>query len=158
MRKTALSIALAAGLLGPSLASAQASVEFRVELPVVLPRLVVISPGVQVVPEVDEEVFFSDGYYWVRRDNGWYRSRSHRSGWVLVGPRYVPARLVQLPPGKYRRWRPGPPAPAAYREDRKERHERWREDRKERREEMREDRKEEHEREKERRKRGKHGD
>ena len=152
MRTTALSVALIAALFAPSLVSAQATVEFRIELPVVLPRLVVVSPGVEVVPDVDEEVFFTDGYYWVRRDDRWYRSRSHRSGWVLVGPRYVPARLVKLPPGKYRRY------PAAYREERKERREDWREDRKERREEMREDRKEAREREKERRKHGKHGD
>jgi hypothetical protein len=122
LKKTVLSIAAAA--LAPALASAQgASVEFRIDLPVVLPQLVVVSPGVQVVPDVDHEVFFVDGWYWVRHDNGWYRSRSHRSGWVLVGPRAVPARLVKIPPGKYRRWKPAP-APAAYRERGDDRHER----------------------------------
>lgn len=132
MRKITVPIVVAVALLGPSLAAAQgASVEFRVDLPAVLPRLVVVSPGVQVVPEVDQEVFLVDGWYWVRHDNGWYRSRSHRGGWVLVGPRGVPARLVKIPPGKYRRFRPVPaparPAPAMYRErddDRRDGHER----------------------------------
>ncbi len=115
-----LSIVVAAAL-APALASAQgASVEFRLDLPVVLPQLVVVSPGVQVVPDVDHEVFFVDGWYWVRQDAGWYRSRSHRGGWVLVGPRAVPSRLVSIPPGKYRRWKP---APAAYRERGDDRHE-----------------------------------
>jgi hypothetical protein len=127
MRKTALSITLAAAFLSPSDASAQASasVELRLALPVIVPQLVVVSPGVQVIPDVDEEVFFVDGFYWVRHDRGWYRSRSHRAGWVLVGPRGVPARLVQLPPGKYRRWKPAKvaPAPVVYRERGQGRHE-----------------------------------
>ena len=95
-------------LVAPGLALGQASVSagIRINLPVVLPQLVVISPGVQVVPEVDEEVFLVDGYYWVRRDDGWFRSRTHRSGWVMVPGRAVPARLVEIPRGKYRRWVP----------------------------------------------------
>jgi hypothetical protein len=107
MRK--LLLALAASIL-PALASAQvsatAAVRLNLELPVVLPQLVVITPGVQVVPDVDEEVFFLDGFYWVRQPKGWYRSRSHRHGWVLVPARGVPARLVAIPAGKYKRYKP----------------------------------------------------
>jgi hypothetical protein len=90
----------------PSTSRAEASVSIHFDLPVVLPQLVVVSPGVQVVPEVEEEVFFVDGFYWVRRDHTWYRSRSHRSGWVLVPARVVPQRIGGLPPGKYKRWKP----------------------------------------------------
>jgi hypothetical protein len=104
MRLLALAVAALIGL--PALAQAQASVDIRIALPVVLPGLVVVSPGVQVVPEVDEEVFFTDGYYWVRRDHAWYRSRVHTGGWVLVPVRAVPARLVKVPPGHYKRWKP----------------------------------------------------
>jgi hypothetical protein len=104
MRTLALALAAAFGL--PALARAQASVDIHFALPVVLPALVVVSPGVQVVPEVDEEVFFTDGYYWVRRDDRWYRSRVHTGGWVLVPGRAVPARLVKVPPGHYKRWKP----------------------------------------------------
>jgi hypothetical protein len=70
---------------------------------------------------MDEEVFFVDRYYWIRRDGGWYRSPSHRGGWVLVPARAVPGRLVKIPPGHYKHWKGerGRPAPAAY-----ERHER----------------------------------
>lgn len=109
MRK--LILALAVSVL-PALASAQvgasasASVSLHLDLPVVLPALVVVTPGVQVVPEVEEEVFFVDGWYWVRQPSGWYRSRSHRSGWVLVPARAVPARLVAIPSGKYKRYKP----------------------------------------------------
>jgi hypothetical protein len=111
MRTIILALAVLIGL--PAVARAQASVTLQLNLPVVLPALVVVSPGVQVVPDVDEEVFFVDGYYWVRRGGGWYRSRSHRSGWVLVPARGVPGRIAGVPPGKYKHWKP---VPAAYRD------------------------------------------
>ena len=104
MRTTALFLAALLGL--PGIAAAQASVYIHFDIPAVLPRLVVVSPGVQVVPECREEVFFHDGWYWVRRDNYWYRSRNHRGGWVVVPGRQVPPRLVGLPPpGHYRNWK-----------------------------------------------------
>lgn len=125
MRTIALTLAALIGL--PSVASAQASVDIHFDLPVVLPRLVVVSPGVQVVPEVREEVFFHDGWYWVRRDDFWYRSRHHRGGWVVVPGRQVPSRLVAVgPPGHYRNWK-------AEKEERKAERKAWKEARKERR-------------------------
>jgi hypothetical protein len=106
MRTLLAAAALAATLVIPRPASAQVQVSVHIDLPVVLPALVVIEPGVQVVPQVNEEVFFVDGYYWVRRDTGWYRSHDHRSGWVVIDSRKVPARLVKYPPGHYRQWDP----------------------------------------------------
>ena len=107
MRKTILAIAFAFTVL-PAAARAQvrASAGIQIDFPVVLPPLVVVSPGVQVVQDFDEEVFYTGGYYWVRRDGGWYRAPNHRARWVLVPPPAVPARLVKLPPGQYRRWKP----------------------------------------------------
>jgi len=85
-------------------------------LPVVLPQLVVVSPGIQVVPGVQEEVFFVDGFYWARRDRVWYRSPSHTGGWVVMPGRGVPPGLARIPPGKYKNWKGGRAvAPAAYR-------------------------------------------
>ena len=84
MRK--LTLALAGALLLPAIADAQirASAGFSIDLPVVLPQLVVIQPGIQVVPECDHEVFYTSGYYWVRERDVWYRSRSHRGGWTVA--------------------------------------------------------------------------
>jgi len=149
MRAIALVLSLVAL---PGLAQAQASVQFSVNLPVVLPPLVVVEPGVRVVPDVEEEIFYVDGFYYVRRGPVWYRSRTHRGGWAYVEPRFVPARIVRIPPGQYRRWHPHPaeyrPAPAprpvpgsaVYRREQLE-HER----RDERREERREEKREHHE-------------
>jgi hypothetical protein len=131
MRTIALTLAALIGL--PAVASAQASVDIHFDLPVVLPRLVVVSPGVQVVPEVREEVFFHDGWYWVRRDEYWYRSRNHRGGWVLVPVRQVPPRLVSVgPPGHFRNWK-------AEKEERKAERKAWKEAQKERRHDDRDD-------------------
>jgi hypothetical protein len=111
MRKTMIPMTLLLGtLLLPGAAGAQAmaraSATIDVNLPVVLPQLVVVAPGVQVVPEVDEEVFFTNGFYWVRHGDGWYRSKSHRHGWVLVPGHRVPTRIAKYEPGRYRRWKP----------------------------------------------------
>jgi hypothetical protein len=113
MTKNALRLTLAAALLAPALALAQASVQLRLDLPVVMPQLVVVQPGIQVVPNVEEEVFFTSGWYWVRQDGGWYRSHSPRGGgWYYVQPERVPHGLVKIPPGHYRRWQPPRPRAA----------------------------------------------
>lgn len=71
------------------------------------PPVVVVEPGIQVVEDQDDEVFYVDNVYWVRRGPHWYRANDHRGGWVVVdGPR-VPPSLVRLPPGKYRRYKHG---------------------------------------------------
>jgi hypothetical protein len=106
MRILLVAAAVAASLLAPRPAAAQVQVSVRFDLPAVLPALVVVEPGLQVVPQVNEEVFFVDGYYWARRDARWYRSHDHRGGWVVVDSRGVPPRLVKVPPGQYRKWDP----------------------------------------------------
>lgn len=68
------------------------------------PPLVEVEPGVQVVPDSEEEIFFVDNAYWVRRGRFWYRSDDYRGGWVAYrgGPRAV----VRYRPGRYRGWHP----------------------------------------------------
>ena len=115
MRKTALSIALAGALSLPSAASAQgAYAEIHLQLPQILPPLVVIQPGVQVIPEIDHEVFFVDGAYYARHNDGWYRADNpHAGAWFGVAPNAVPVALVKIPPGKYKKWKPAKEEKAA---------------------------------------------
>lgn len=88
---------------------AQVQVKIDIALPTITfaapPPLVVISPGVQVVEDFDDEVFFVDGFYWCRRDGRWFRTKTHQGGWVVVEERGVPVTLVRLPPGQYRKWK-----------------------------------------------------
>jgi hypothetical protein len=139
-------LSLCAGL-APAPAPAQVDVHVQLALPVV-PPLVVVQPGIQVVRDYDDEVFVHGGWYWLRRGPVWYRAPGPRAAFVVVEPRVVPAPLVRLPPGHYRRYHP---RPAAWAE---ERHERRREERERRRawkDQRRAERREWHERHRERR-------
>jgi hypothetical protein len=89
-------------LLLASPGHAQVQVQITLGLPVVLPPMVVVQPGVQVVSELDDEIYFVGGWYWVRRGPHWYRTHDHRGRWLWVEPRYVPAALVRIPSGQYR--------------------------------------------------------
>src|SRR5215831_786157 len=84
----------------------QAVVQVHVATPTVrfeaAPELVEVEPGVMVVPEYDEEVFFVGGFYWYQSGGVWFRARDYRGGWVAMPPRRVPVRLVRITPGRYR--------------------------------------------------------
>ncbi len=103
----AVSLAGCFATVGPDGRVVGGEATFTLALPTVLPPLVVVEPGVSVVSDLDQEVFYSDGYYWARQDRGWYRSHDHRRGWVRVEDRYVPAPIIRSPPGHYRRYRGG---------------------------------------------------
>lgn len=47
------------------------------------PDLVTVQPGVQVVADYDEPVFFADGFYWRFYDGYWYRSNNYYAGWYF---------------------------------------------------------------------------
>lgn len=85
-------------------ARADAQIRIRLGFPAVLPPLVEIQPGVRVVQDFDEEVFFVGGYYWVQRDDRWYRTRNHNGNWLIVEPGRVPGQLGHLERGHYRRF------------------------------------------------------
>jgi hypothetical protein len=75
------------------------------------PDLVEVEPGVQVVADYDDSVFYSDNYYW-RNDGGrWYRSSYHDHGWVVAEP---PPRVRGIrEPARYRHYRPAGYQPKA---------------------------------------------
>jgi hypothetical protein len=88
-------------------------VQVRVGVPVVrfevAPPMVEVQPGVLVVHDYDEEVFFVDGRYWMRSHDGrWYRANDYRGGWVAAEPRTVPAPIVHVPPGQYKHYKSKP--------------------------------------------------
>jgi hypothetical protein len=79
-------------------------VRFRAE-----PALVVVSPGVMVVPDYDREVYFANGFYWVYDGGVWFRTRNYRGGWVRVSGNYVPRGILRVPRGRYVHFRGGHP-------------------------------------------------
>ena len=95
--------------------------EINLQLPTVIPPMVVVQPGVQVIPEINHEVFFVDGAYYARQGGGWYRAPSpHAASWIFIPANAVPAALVKLPPGKYKNWKPSKEEKAAEKAQKKQ--------------------------------------
>ena len=62
------------------------------DLSIAMPDLVYIGPGLQVIADYDDPIFFSHGTYWRSDDGSWYRSASYTRGWEYV----------EVPPGEIR--------------------------------------------------------
>ena len=117
------------------------------------PRLVEISPGVQVIADYDEPIFYSDDYYWRNEGGVWYRSKRHTSGWARA--ELVPPRIQTIErPSMYIHYRGEVAVPESrhdMHEDAEEHHKQIKEERKEAKE-ARKEAKEERKEAKERRK------
>ncbi len=62
------------------------------------PNLVVI-PGtyVYMIPDIDIDVFFYQGYWWRPYKGRWYRSMDYKGRWHYIEPKRIPRRLRALP-------------------------------------------------------------
>jgi hypothetical protein len=78
------------------------------------PDLVTVSPGVQVIADYDEPIFYTDGFYWRYYGGVWYRSTVYTGGWVYAQPPVAVLRIDR--PYGYAHYRPagyvGRPRPA----------------------------------------------
>jgi hypothetical protein len=87
--RSVLFLALAGGCAG--------SGQFTYASQATVPDLVVISPGVQVIANYDEPIFYSDNYYWRNEGGFWYRSANHTRGWARVEVAPVRIRAIAQP-------------------------------------------------------------
>ena len=115
MRKSCLLI-ISALLLVLAGAATYSEAGVRVNIGVNLPAIrfaappdVVVIPGtyVYMVPDIDVDILFFQGYWWRPYEGHWYRSRDYRGSWRYVEPRRVPSGLVQLPSDYRHRLSPG---------------------------------------------------
>jgi len=105
MRRLIVASILSLAVL-PAPAHPQVSFQMQINLDLPpAPPLVVVQPGIQVVENWNEEVFFAGGYYWVRREDHWYRAPSPRVTFVYIEPHLVLPELVRIPPGQYKHYR-----------------------------------------------------
>jgi hypothetical protein len=113
MRSVGMAIAAVSMFLGLSaLAGAQVSIGVGVALPGVrigvsipaYPDLVPI-PGYPVyyAPQLDANLFFYDGEYWLYANDNWYYGSWYDGPWYLVDPLEVPVFLLRVPIRYYRR-------------------------------------------------------
>ncbi len=108
-----LLIVLFVGLGGAGAAALQsgcaghARVEGRAVVP--YPRLVYAGPGLWVLAESADPIFYSDGYYWLHQDGYWYRSTNYWGNWTYAPFVRVPVviRSVRRPLA-YRHYRARP--------------------------------------------------
>ncbi len=70
------------------------------------PALVEVSPGVQVIADYDEPIFFSDGLYWRSYGGVWYSSRVYNGGWAVNYNAPYAVRGISNP-GMYAHYRAG---------------------------------------------------
>lgn len=104
MRRLAFALFAAATVAGCA-GTYAASTDGTITTASYTPDLVYVSPGVQVVADYDEPVFYSNNSYW-RYDSGrWYRSRWHNRGWVHIHTPPVSVTRIERP-YSYRHYRP----------------------------------------------------
>ncbi len=91
MKKLLFGTILLAGLIVfPIMSMAQVNVQVKVPVPLpppipfVGPPNVVVLPGTDVyaVPDVKEEIFFRQGWWWRPWGGHWYRSKYYDRGWA----------------------------------------------------------------------------
>ena len=88
------------------------SVNIGVNLPAYrfdAPPAVVVIPGtyVYMVPDIDVDILYFQGYWWRPYEGHWYRSRDYRRSWRYVEPRSIPRGLRELPHDYRHRLWPG---------------------------------------------------
>jgi hypothetical protein len=73
------------------------------------PPEVVVIPGtyVYMVPDIDVDILFFQGYWWRPYKGHWYRSRDYKGSWRYVEPRRIPRGLRGLPHDYRHRLSPG---------------------------------------------------
>ena len=82
-----------------------AGVDIHVSIPLPPPIVFAAPPEVIVIPETDvyvvlevqEEIFFYNGWWWRPWGGRWYRSRHYSSGWVYY--QSVPSFYARIPSG-----------------------------------------------------------
>ena len=68
------------------------------------PDLVYAAPGVQVIADYNEPIFYADNFYWRYYNDRWFRSPRYDRGWSYATPPRVIARIDN--PYRYRYYRP----------------------------------------------------
>ncbi|HEU0033623.1 MAG TPA: hypothetical protein VFQ53_23510 [Kofleriaceae bacterium] len=103
IRTICILAALVAGCYVPD--GAGPSTTASVTMTASTPDLVAVGPGVSVIADYDEPIFYSDGFYWWCDGGVWYRSTYYTGGWAYVAtPPVFVARIGS--PYAYRHYRP----------------------------------------------------
>jgi hypothetical protein len=94
----ALLLSACVGLLGVATQGC-AGTEVRAEAGIVGPSLAYVSPGLWVVTDVDDPIFYHDDLYWLYRGGRWYSSPYYSGGWAYTTTPRLPVviRTIRRP-------------------------------------------------------------
>jgi len=94
-------LALVIGVSIPTMTRAEVNVSIVLPPPIVFsqpPELIVLPDTyVYVVPDINEEIFFYDGFWWRPWEGRWYRSPYYDRGWAYYNN--VPSFYFDVDPG-----------------------------------------------------------
>ncbi len=93
-----------AALLGSTLLTVGCAAHVGYTEPYGSAELVYAAPGVQVIADYEEPIFYADGFYWRNYGGGWYRSSYYTGGWVYAAPPVAILRIDR--PHTYAHYRP----------------------------------------------------
>lgn len=80
-----------------SACSGAGSVRYTARAEVTTPELIEVEPGVRVVADYDEPVFYNDGFYWRYEGGVWYRSPYYNRSWIRVSTVPLAVRRIERP-------------------------------------------------------------
>jgi hypothetical protein len=83
-------------LIAAALAGCASETQYVGNVHVTSPELVSVAPGVEVVADADDPVFYADGYYWLYRNGVWLRSGLPGTGFARIDLQLVPDRLRRI--------------------------------------------------------------
>lgn len=108
-------LAALGAVASPGVVSAQVQVDIGISVPLPpLPRFVFPAPPVvvvvpetyvYVVPDVEVDIVFYEGYWYRPHSDRWYRASDYNGPWNLLSVGQVPNTFKALPPG-FRRVKP----------------------------------------------------
>lgn len=92
-------------MVSPGPAMAEVNIDFNIGTPLPPaitftspPELIVLpETHVYVAPDLDDDIFFHNGWWWRQWEGRWYRSREYKSGWSYHNS--VPSFYREIPPG-----------------------------------------------------------
>lgn len=105
MRRLALLITAAAAMAGCAGTVHSRGTVVATSDPYYEPDLVYVSPGVSVIADYHEPVFYSDNFYWRYYGGHWYRSPHYNRGWTYYSRPPTTISRIQRP-YSYRNYRP----------------------------------------------------
>lgn len=92
-------------IISAMLGACYSGVDYAYTYSTTYPDMAYVSPGVRVIANYGEPIFYSDNYYWYNAYGGWYRSPYYTHGWQYTAyPPYGIARIHS--PLAYRYYRP----------------------------------------------------